>query len=376
MSWKKKAENSASSSYWLMAECICLVGFLAVGLAVRVFCLDYAGENAAYYDAAKVVEGSGLPGNTHGITFAYVYLLRILFTFVGNRWIAGIWLQICLQLLACLLWYLAVRRNCGAVGGFILTGIMMFSPAEIISGLTYSPDILYLCIYGVGLLWVASFSDRQFRMRPVRDVLFLVLGAALLGLICYLDITGITLVVLALGFIGQLRKRKSSVQEGVRVHRRGNCVPWTAMAVVLGFLIGFRITVMDENSCRMFIYFIFMTASMICVEIFYVLVSKKKKIPVKQMTEEKTQEMEQTKEEISGELDEAALVYEQAAQKINQAIAEIHKQKLVPGKVQFIENPLPLPKKHVKKAMDYTVSFDESMMHYDIEVDVNDDFDI
>lgn len=45
-------------------------------------------------------------------------------------------------------------------------------------------------------------------------------------------------------------------------------------------------------------------------------------------------------------------------------------------KPRFIENPLPLPKKHVKREMDYQYPVADKDMKYDIEVDENDDFDI
>ena len=44
--------------------------------------------------------------------------------------------------------------------------------------------------------------------------------------------------------------------------------------------------------------------------------------------------------------------------------------------VQFIENPLPLPKKHVKKTMDYSFEPEAHLMKYDIEVSDDDDFDL
>ncbi|MDE5746182.1 MAG: hypothetical protein K2I21_01235, partial [Acetatifactor sp.] len=50
-------------------------------------------------------------------------------------------------------------------------------------------------------------------------------------------------------------------------------------------------------------------------------------------------------------------------------------QEETPKQVQFIENPLPLPKKHVKKVMDYPIQPPPSQMHYDIEVDPKDNFD-
>lgn len=45
-------------------------------------------------------------------------------------------------------------------------------------------------------------------------------------------------------------------------------------------------------------------------------------------------------------------------------------------KVQFIENPLPLPKKHVKRKLDYGVAVPEGKDDFDLVVDEKDDFDI
>lgn len=45
-------------------------------------------------------------------------------------------------------------------------------------------------------------------------------------------------------------------------------------------------------------------------------------------------------------------------------------------KPRYIENPLPLPKKHVKREMDYQYTVEEKDMKYDVEVSENDDFDI
>ncbi len=45
------------------------------------------------------------------------------------------------------------------------------------------------------------------------------------------------------------------------------------------------------------------------------------------------------------------------------------------GKVNLIENPLPLPKKHVHREMDYGYDVPEAQMHYDVSVAESDDFD-
>ena len=65
---------------------------------------------------------------------------------------------------------------------------------------------------------------------------------------------------------------------------------------------------------------------------------------------------------------------ESKAPEVREDMAE-KKQEDGQKQVQFIENPLPLPKKHVKKVMDYPIQPDASMMHYDVEVDPGDNFD-
>jgi hypothetical protein len=43
---------------------------------------------------------------------------------------------------------------------------------------------------------------------------------------------------------------------------------------------------------------------------------------------------------------------------------------------QFFETPLPMPKKHVKKSIDYAFEPSDDLMKYDVEISPNDDFDI
>ena len=44
--------------------------------------------------------------------------------------------------------------------------------------------------------------------------------------------------------------------------------------------------------------------------------------------------------------------------------------------IKFLDNPLPVPKKHVKKSIDYAFEPEADMMNYDIEISADDDFDI
>jgi hypothetical protein len=69
-----------------------------------------------------------------------------------------------------------------------------------------------------------------------------------------------------------------------------------------------------------------------------------------------------------------SVVAEPTAEKPAPAQAETEQTPKEP--VHFIENPLPLPKKHVKKEMDYQYPVAEADMKYDVEVDEADDYDI
>lgn len=55
--------------------------------------------------------------------------------------------------------------------------------------------------------------------------------------------------------------------------------------------------------------------------------------------------------------------------------ASVEEPVIVP-QIKLIENPLPLPKKHVKKVLDYDRELEEGKDDFDIEIDECDDFDI
>ena len=136
-------------------------------------CLVYAGEEAAYFDAAMVAEGADIPQITHGAVYFYLQVLRLLFLVAGNKWMAGIYLQIALQLAACVILYLGVKRLSGGFPALIMAAFLMLSPHQILQGLVYSPVMLYLCVYGIGLLCITSYLERSARgdvyKRQVED---------------------------------------------------------------------------------------------------------------------------------------------------------------------------------------------------------------
>lgn len=197
LSAKMSESNKTSGRHPVIVKCLVLTLLLAVGLMLRIACIAYSGEEAAYFDTAKIVEGTAIPQVAHGATYFYLLLLHGLFYIIGNHWMAGIWLQIALQLMAVILLYLSVRKLAGETAAVVTAAFMMLDPVMILEGLTYSPRLLYLCIYAVGLLCVTGFLEKYYRdkMCSVYDIILLIFCGIAAAFVCYMDLSGITLLV-------------------------------------------------------------------------------------------------------------------------------------------------------------------------------------
>lgn len=188
----------------MVAEASLTVILLAVGLILRVNSLDAAGQGAAYYEAASVIPGRSMPEIAHGASYLYVWLLHGIFYFLGNKMIIGVFCQILLQLLALLLLYLAVRRLAGKIGGMVFLSLGVLSGYLGGEALTLSPGMLYLVIWAAVLLWTLT-GERETVSAPRW-----LLTGVFLGIVCYLDIAGVILLPVAVAAIYRRRKRDVS----------------------------------------------------------------------------------------------------------------------------------------------------------------------
>ena len=66
---------------------------------------------------------------------------------------------------------------------------------------------------------------------------------------------------------------------------------------------------------------------------------------------------------------------QEAADVAAKIVSEQATQEQATPAIQFIENPLPLPKKHEKKVLDYAVELTDATAEFDIEVADDDDYD-
>ena len=498
-----------TSGRTVLIESILVAVFLVAGVLLRLMRMGEAGEEAAYYEVAKVTEGGMHVQLVQGSVYYYLCLLNLLFRLAGNKWMAGIVLQIVLQMLGILVAYFAVKRLSGKGPALVSLLFLTVAPGAVRDGIIYSPKMLYFCIYALILLIIAQYLWRS--ARPGGKVLtwgLAVVCGALVAFAGYTDIVGFTLAIPLCGLPVLKREQKGMLQwvaqfmlsllamagtfcllvqldssmsgstfervlgawsityglkgadysfffqEGgyetilllvlmalgiFTFMRRKNeeiFSPWVMM--VLSVTLMRVLGVMTPNMNGSFQMYFAMTglAGVAFCELFVrdggraeemadaaedsdqesaEPVSEQTEMlppagpwPPEQLTgveapeavseakseklgkegrrvkpERRSRKKEKQKEQGDVPARES-LSQEPGAGRDTPAFAVptaeemkdmTEKKQDKPNQVQLIENPLPLPKKHVKKVMDYPIQPDESQMHYDIEVDPKDNFD-
>ncbi len=421
-----------------MLEGILFIAFITAGLILRIVNLNYAGESAAYYDVAKVTEGGDILEVTHGATFFYVILMRILLFIVGNKWIAGIWLQLVLQFVTSLLLYEAVRKLAGTVAGLVFLGTMMILSTEVMRGITYSPQMFYLFVYAVAFLCAAVLLDRQVRgcRKRKSSLILLLFTGAFIGFACYLDVAGLTLlipVLFALHMKTEVDNRREVVwsilvtillavlfflgyiwldafvcdknlldilSAWVEIFRVKARDIWFWHGedagigiMVLGFMVfgapGFWVSGKYHRFSlwiTMLLVFCVMGYFHIPVEnmgigIFLLTVgSILAGIGIRECLYGGKATVAKDADSEFGTVEKFGTVgmFDDGEEDVMETsgIIEESKAEETVKPVNYIDNPLPLPKKHLKRVLDYSLEPQEEFMYYDFEVAEEDDFDL
>lgn len=381
-------------------EAIVAILLFGIGLYLRMYFYAPYGEPVlgttiiadsvnSYMELGKVTN-QGFSDLTfdQGIHSVYIFFLRALFFLFGNLWPVGIVAQIVLTFLAAFVLYFATRKMAGSVAAVLMLGFISAFPLLLSGSLVYGPQMLYLLFAGIVLYAVNGFIyEGKQEDNSLLKLGFLSVGVAiLLATLIYLGIAGILLLPLVLLF-------------AAFCHKNGGVLPWILISLLTIVLIGagvcglvflqgyttgttfgeaFYEWIRLQAGNLVFEPWTYMVGSVlalyypVCLLSLVVKVVKDKLFytvdgsvdDLFNITYEDETPEEEPEEAVTTEVVEAV-------------IGEVKEElKEEPVQVTLIENPLPLPKKHVKKRLDFAFEPAPEEMNYDFDVDDNDTYDI
>ncbi len=438
---KRKELSVREQHMTKVLEPLLLVFLLAAGLIVRFLFFSMAGEDADYFELAKVTGNSTQSiQSVQGSVYYYCILLHGLFRVVGNSWNAGIWLQIGLQLFGILICYFAVKRMVSKVPAFLVVAFMLFAPCNIKAGLTYSPQMLYFCIFAIVLWVVADYLHRSCDKEhyTMSMWVYTIIVASLIGVCCYIDISGIILGLplicilltgnpyrsvlskainlgllvfsgrsafgiciwidaiicdnvvfrvmdawkLTYSFSGFALERLVAMVQAefvalvviacigcVSFWRRKNVeyfTPCILMVMGMCVLIAGGYTIDNMDGSYLLYVLLAVQAAVSVTELFYV---EKSAVVITDKLQEET-----VADTVAEKVKFEPVATSEKPTEVKPA-EKIPMENHTEEKVELFENPLPVPKKHVKKNLDYSFTPEPAAMKYDVQVSDRDDYD-
>ncbi len=434
MDFKEELVWNKTSVFKAEALILALISIMAIGTRVYILktippsgeCLKIA-KQFSDSNIHQLIENNSLP--EHKGTAVYVLLLSFLLKAFDHQVVQVEMIQAVLQLLGIFVLWAALRKMCGRLTAglfFTLTSLLPYSVREVVH---LSPNILYFLLLSCGIyLDVLYLEQTGKRNNRKKKALFACLLGVLSGALLFFDWTALCLVIIAAGClnIGSYREdaivnRKPyglllgsvfvgfivvagvysfSMQESVGsvlgtgvstategsfafLANQGEMSLFFLLAlVILGVLSFMKRKEEDIFSVWIlcFAYLVILirmgrcSSTMNGIYFVFIFMAILAAISVSELFYNPNLVIEEIKEELPLSHKMAQLPSIEKKEKMVSTDQADFSEKTVERR--YIKNPLPLPQKHVRKAMEYPLEVSEEMMKFDIEVKDDDDYDL
>ncbi len=147
-------------------ECLAVIVLCGAAFCLRLFLffsmddvpMDAVTAGGAFYEAALVKEGGGVPWNAHGISYLYTVCLSFVLSFFGNKVTAGIALQMVLQVMSLPFFYGAVKQFAGRGEAFCALAVLVFVPGFYTGMYSLTPEPLSGLLFAFGLFLCGRYA--------------------------------------------------------------------------------------------------------------------------------------------------------------------------------------------------------------------------
>lgn len=180
---------------------LCLVGMTAYRLW-----MPWQISGDTFFESAVVTGETFFPQTYHGGAKVYLWLLHGAMVLLGNRTFAAIVLQLLLLFGAVAVVYYGVKKLSGAVAAFVTIAFIGFAPFMIAQTERFTPFLVFLIFYGLGVGCIAALPDRMSGAAEGSGgltalLLQYFLTGIFIGICCYLDASGLTLLIPLTGVV-------------------------------------------------------------------------------------------------------------------------------------------------------------------------------
>lgn len=324
-----------------------------------------------YFANAMIKEGeSKIPLNM-GLAHAYTQNLSGLLRFTGNRIEAVCVYQMVLQILWIILLAAGISLVFGRLSGIVSASVMAAVPMVFQSMLMVSPENFYLLHLSLNMVFLGVFfgktKDEQWKENSLWQM-YLLLSGFYLGVICIWNYVGICLALAVFYLLIRRKKKAFTLIFGMTAGIFATLIKYTGVtgeAIWGQFEMWLQQLESFPGRCQeleVWLVFALFGAGFAGILSRYLITTFKKKrlkkaVDMEELDVIHTEEMQEAMEEKQGDY----------------IIAEDGR------KIKLLDNPLPVPKKHVKKQIEFDfddIEISESNMDFDVEISENDDFDI
>lgn len=396
------------------------------------------GDGQWFHMAAVTQDDAAIPWMPHGATYLFTVMLRGMCLMFGNIEMSLILLQVLLQFAAAVLLYFAVRRLLGRLAAFITAAGITFLPVFADSTRNQTAELLLLLVTAAALSALSGLlrlTAKAGMKRFVWKALFLLYGVLMAGCI-YLDAIGVVLLLVSIAAVLLVTDSEPTEESGRKALMRNRIIQilFIGIGAVLGaagicllradymhmteiepfweycniYIENFRETagftafiqsIKVPYNVPVFLLaafgitgFWFVRRDKFCITALYfagtcllrfvphdgISYHDTANLGILLLAALALQTMADYREQRAAERDAKTANAKTANAEADNAVADGKTADEGPeedkAKPRLLENPLPLPKKHVPKTMDYRIEVKDS--DYDIAVDDTDDYDI
>lgn len=273
------------------------------------------GDMQLYEMAVELMTGSEISHLSNNASYVYVCILSAFMRFLGNKWMSVATLQFFLQSIVVVLFFFGIRRLFGRASSVVFFVLMSVAPKFLFGFNRITPELLPEICMGMTLVALSGFLSAYAEKRKFKVAFYgLMIGVAI-GAFLWLDVYGC--------FLGMQLQPLVVIERLILFYILAVCAVIPYISV--------RLRGIKQHSDK---------------------VSYKEK-PIRAIDYKEKEQTEVTEEN------------------------RVSNEKQASNEIQYIPNPLPLPKKHVKREIKFDYEPPEELMKFDYELqEGQEDFDI